>query len=465
MFLQVCPVCEHRNPRGSRFCNECGSPLQLRFCPACHAAADVMALVCGSCGEKLPPIPLADPAESLVDLEPATESIWKSDAPPPGFHFPEDDGVVVTVHGGSTRSPVVEDPPVQRFEPFGMDAPEPRPIPGFESLAPAEQKPEVAPAPAAPAETEPAPATPAESAPKTRHPTIIERLHITQAELDLRPLQIPPLPPAVEPPAPESESGAVLTPEMESEIEVSAEAETLVEASVGPVTYQRPEEISITETAQSDEIASQLREGAWRSAMSIDPSRLTPVVIKPQLPQKRRLSMHRVALAIAAIGAIAAVGYSVRLAPGTGSGSTPVQTAAPQARIAVDTFPPAAGVTATMPDGSFAHSIEPPPPAAPSAAPVAEEPRDKAYTAPHTAPPTTTAQAEPPVAAKPVAPRLPAPPPAPTRESAPPPAPIREPVAPPVAQVRQPPFEAPRPCTSAIAALGLCTLEANQEGK
>src|SRR5262252_8392714 len=98
MFLQVCPVCEHRNPRGSRFCNECGSPLQLRFCPACHGAEDVMALECRSCGEKLPPVPLAESPPILVDVDPAAQNIWKSDAPPPGLHL-SNDGVVVTVHG------------------------------------------------------------------------------------------------------------------------------------------------------------------------------------------------------------------------------------------------------------------------------------------------------------------------------------------------------------------------------
>src|SRR5882672_5172467 len=101
MFLQICPVCDHRNPRGSRFCNECGSPLQLRFCPACHAAEDVMSLGCGSCGGKLPLVVLTDAAASPADVEPVTESIWKTEAPPPLAAFePSDDTKPVTVHGG-----------------------------------------------------------------------------------------------------------------------------------------------------------------------------------------------------------------------------------------------------------------------------------------------------------------------------------------------------------------------------
>lgn len=76
MYLHVCPVCEHRNPRGSRFCNECGSPLQLRFCPACHAAADVLELKCHACGAKLPEVALNEAA----DLPPAFAK-WATQPP------------------------------------------------------------------------------------------------------------------------------------------------------------------------------------------------------------------------------------------------------------------------------------------------------------------------------------------------------------------------------------------------
>src|SRR5262245_23809673 len=107
MFLQLCPVCEHRNPRGSRFCNECGSPLQLRFCPACHAAEDVMSLKCSSCGEKLPVMVLTDEAVDPTDFPVNTENIWKDDAPTPTF-AKRDDDVPVTVHGGDAPAPAFE---------------------------------------------------------------------------------------------------------------------------------------------------------------------------------------------------------------------------------------------------------------------------------------------------------------------------------------------------------------------
>ena len=76
MYLHVCPVCTHRNVRGSRFCNECGAPLQLRFCPACHAAADVLDLKCAACGATLPQVALSEAA----DLPP--EFLAAQEAPP-----------------------------------------------------------------------------------------------------------------------------------------------------------------------------------------------------------------------------------------------------------------------------------------------------------------------------------------------------------------------------------------------
>jgi hypothetical protein len=79
MYLHICPVCEHRNSRGSRFCNECGAPLQLRFCPACHAAADVLDLKCPACGVNLPQVALSEAA----DLPPEfTESLSRESQPP-----------------------------------------------------------------------------------------------------------------------------------------------------------------------------------------------------------------------------------------------------------------------------------------------------------------------------------------------------------------------------------------------
>src|SRR5882672_12653303 len=111
MFLQVCPVCEHRNPRGSRFCNECGSPLQLRFCPACHAAEDVMALECRTCGEKLPLVVLTDTAVTADEIQPAvdavTQTIWKTQSPALPLPLDEDESVTVIGRVGAPPAAVL----------------------------------------------------------------------------------------------------------------------------------------------------------------------------------------------------------------------------------------------------------------------------------------------------------------------------------------------------------------------
>jgi hypothetical protein len=441
MFLQVCPVCEHRNPRGSRFCNECGSPLQLRFCPECHAAEDVMSLECRSCGAKLPPLPVESPVPGPADVEPDGGTIWKPDAPPPGLHL-ADDGVVVTVHGDAGADPILEpnpDPAPEWGAMSGLELPllserVPEPDCGIEFAA-------------------------TQSLPKTKQPTVIERLHDTPPEFEA---PLPPWPASQPPIAENLSASSELTAESESEIEISAEAETLVEASVAPVTYLLPEEIAIAETAEMDEFAIHLREGPWRSAISVDTdeeTRLAPVLVHVPLPQKRRLSMRRIGLVVAvAVSATATVVYSARLAPGTWR-PAPAPTAAPTqvpgvnpVQRAAGAVQPAAGLTAAVPAGSAANSIKASP-SAPPAATATEEKREKVQSTL----PASSAGTETPgtVAAQHDPARRPTPAPAATREA----------VAPPVAQVRPAPVEKPRPCTPAIAALGLCTLESNQEGK
>jgi hypothetical protein len=400
MFLQVCPVCEHRNPRGSRFCNECGSPLQLRFCPACGAAEDVMSLECQSCGEKLPLVAVADAAaESEVAAPASVENIWKTEAPQPAFFTPSDGDVQVTVHGGAAPAPAVDM--------VATTSPEPD---------------------SEPAEPEPAlPADPVATTPKVKGPTIIERFRSAEVELELRPSAVAPTEIAKVEPAPEA---IELTAESDSEIEVSAEAETLVEASVAPVALEVPEVVTVADPIQMDAIASQLREGAWSSAMSIDPSpaiTLAPALIRPPPPMARRLSLHRVGLLVAAAGVVAALVYSTRLAPD--NAPVTVQAAAPPPAASPiprppDSVPPAAGLAVAVPSESLARE------APDKVAPPAEHPL------------------EPPVAAKP----------APARRASPPPVTQTETFAPAApAQARRVPVEAPRPCTEAVAALGLCT--------
>jgi len=67
-----CPFCGHDNPRGARFCNECGSPLHLAPCAHCDAVNDVELPACYSCGAPLPRVP--HDAETALDAPPLAES-------------------------------------------------------------------------------------------------------------------------------------------------------------------------------------------------------------------------------------------------------------------------------------------------------------------------------------------------------------------------------------------------------
>ena len=53
MASLTCSFCNHANPAGARFCNECGSGLGLRPCPRCDAINDVGASYCHQCGALL----------------------------------------------------------------------------------------------------------------------------------------------------------------------------------------------------------------------------------------------------------------------------------------------------------------------------------------------------------------------------------------------------------------------------
>lgn len=50
----ACNFCTHGNPEGSKFCNECGSPLNLTLCFRCEAINATSATRCYRCGGPLP---------------------------------------------------------------------------------------------------------------------------------------------------------------------------------------------------------------------------------------------------------------------------------------------------------------------------------------------------------------------------------------------------------------------------
>jgi len=47
-----CPKCQFENPEGAKFCNECGSKLQLA-CPECGKVNPTGSKFCNECGERL----------------------------------------------------------------------------------------------------------------------------------------------------------------------------------------------------------------------------------------------------------------------------------------------------------------------------------------------------------------------------------------------------------------------------
>jgi hypothetical protein len=72
---RMCAFCDHRNPAGARFCNDCASPLHLKPCARCNAINDQPAQHCYQCGTAFPAL-ISAPAAARVlpaaDATPAT---------------------------------------------------------------------------------------------------------------------------------------------------------------------------------------------------------------------------------------------------------------------------------------------------------------------------------------------------------------------------------------------------------
>ncbi|HZO04618.1 MAG TPA: zinc ribbon domain-containing protein [Burkholderiales bacterium] len=63
-----CLACKHENTSGERFCEACGSSLNLRFCAACEAVNADTAVTCYSCGAAL-----GAAASSQIEAESSSE--------------------------------------------------------------------------------------------------------------------------------------------------------------------------------------------------------------------------------------------------------------------------------------------------------------------------------------------------------------------------------------------------------
>ena len=61
----TCPSCKFDNPSAARFCEQCGTPLEVK-CPRCGAAVSAGARFCGACGNPLatPDVPSKEAASS-----------------------------------------------------------------------------------------------------------------------------------------------------------------------------------------------------------------------------------------------------------------------------------------------------------------------------------------------------------------------------------------------------------------
>ena len=65
MLPTQCPFCNHANPAGAKYCNDCGSPLHLKPCNHCEAINDQVASNCYRCGTEFPVLSSASEAASV----------------------------------------------------------------------------------------------------------------------------------------------------------------------------------------------------------------------------------------------------------------------------------------------------------------------------------------------------------------------------------------------------------------
>jgi len=72
---RLCGFCDHRNPPGANFCNDCAAPLNLKPCRQCDGINDQSVSHCYKCGAAVSPVPAA-----LEPLAPAGAT--PGDVPP-----------------------------------------------------------------------------------------------------------------------------------------------------------------------------------------------------------------------------------------------------------------------------------------------------------------------------------------------------------------------------------------------
>ena len=78
MFPPQCFFCDHVNPAGAKFCNDCGSPLHLKRCSQCEAVNDQAAKNCSKCRTEFPALSTpseAPPMWSVPDITAASAAL------------------------------------------------------------------------------------------------------------------------------------------------------------------------------------------------------------------------------------------------------------------------------------------------------------------------------------------------------------------------------------------------------
>jgi len=73
MSVSQCLFCKHDNPQGSKFCNECGSPLHLKLCSECEAINEAASKYCYKCGAAFSAVPDATAGEAPTAIEAVTQ--------------------------------------------------------------------------------------------------------------------------------------------------------------------------------------------------------------------------------------------------------------------------------------------------------------------------------------------------------------------------------------------------------
>ncbi len=105
MFPHQCLFCDHVNPVGAKFCNDCGSPLHLKPCKQCEAINDHAAENCYQCGA-------ADPALVIASREVGSLTSGTAASAMPddeGFDHGQPARVESMMHDGDTFSPRLGD--------------------------------------------------------------------------------------------------------------------------------------------------------------------------------------------------------------------------------------------------------------------------------------------------------------------------------------------------------------------